>query len=203
MAARYDLYENPDPQKSGEQQPMHARFFPFGKISADELYRLAADGTTFNPHELASAFKLITDTIVRQLERGNIIELGDMGTISMTLECRPVMEKTEIRSASIHVKNLTLRTSKAMKQRIKGIELERNPFAWKSVEMNTQTRDRKLTEFFAQTPIMTRRDYEKLRACKPGKALEEINQLIAEGRIKRQGIRSSSFYLPTEGNFGK
>lgn len=203
MAARYELYENPDPRKSGEKQPMHARFVPLARVSADKLYSLAAEGTTFNRHELASAMKLITDTIIKQLKSGNIIELGELGTVSMTLECRPVMEKTEIRSASVHVKNISLRTSKEMKQRIRSIELERNPYAWQSTKMEAETRDSKLTEFFAQSPFMTRHDYEKLRACKPGKALQEINQLIHEGRIARRGNRSSSLYLPTKGNFEK
>ena len=32
MSAKYDLYETPDVQNTGEQQPLHARIVPSGTI---------------------------------------------------------------------------------------------------------------------------------------------------------------------------
>ena len=201
MAARYDLYENPDPQKSGKKQPLHARFVPCGKLTTAELCRQAALGSTFRPHELESALNLLTDAIVRQLEEGNTAELGDLGTVSLKLECRPVTNKSEIRSPSVHVKNITLRPGIKIKRRISSIELERNPDSWKSAELETDLRDRQLTKYFATHPYMLSSDYCKLRSCKPGMALKELNELIREGKIVRQGARSTSFYMPAEGYF--
>lgn len=203
MAMKYDLYENPDPEKSGEKQPLHAKIIPFGKTSAKELYAKAARGTTFNSSEIAAAMMQITKTIVNELKNGNTVELGEIGTISVTLNCRPVMDKKEIRAASIQVKDLCLRTSKEMKREICSIELERNPYAWKSAGLDIETRDRRLTEYFAVHPFITNPGYQKLRACKQSMALKELNALIAQGRIIRHGTRSASVYLPTEGNFGK
>lgn len=203
MAARYDLYENPDPLKSGKKRPMHARFVPTGKLTTAELCRQAASGSTFNPRELESALKLLTDTIVGQLAEGNTAELGDLGTVSLKLECRPVKNKSEIRSPSVHAKNIMLRPGVKIKKRISTIELERNPDSWRSPGLETEVRDRKLTEFFATHPFMLSRDYRQLRSCKPGMALKELNELVREGRIVRQGARSTSFYVPAEGYFGK
>lgn len=203
MAMKYDLYENPDPDKSGRQQPLHAKIIPTGKTSAKELYTKAAGGTTFNSSEIAAAMTLITKTIVNELKNGHTVELGEIGTLSVTLNSRSVMDKKEIRAASIQVKDLCLRTSKALKQEISKIELERNPYAWKSTGLNTEIRDRELTEYFSTHPFITNPEYQKLRACKPGMALKELNALITEGRITRHGARSSSVYLPAEGNFGK
>ena len=33
MSAKYDLYETPDVQNTGEQQPLHARIVPSGTYS--------------------------------------------------------------------------------------------------------------------------------------------------------------------------
>ena len=32
MSAKYDLYETPDVQNTGEQQPLHARIVPSGNL---------------------------------------------------------------------------------------------------------------------------------------------------------------------------
>lgn len=49
MSAKYDLYETPDVQNTGEQQPLHARIVPSGTYSKKEfLERVSHSSQTFN-----------------------------------------------------------------------------------------------------------------------------------------------------------
>lgn len=203
MAVKYDLYENPDPRKTGKKQPMHARVVPIGKLTADELCERAARGNTFQAGEMKAMLDCLTDTIATELATGRVIELGNLGTLSLTLSCRPVMDKEEIRSASVHVKNMTLRTSKEMKRKLASIHLERNPYGWKSKEMDMDIITQRLTEYFADHPYMRSADYCRLRECKYSKGIEELNKLVSEGKLMRDGKKSTMVYLAVSGWFGK
>lgn len=204
MAAQYDLYENPDPSKSGKPQLLHARFVPSGKVTARRFCELAAEGNTFNPMEMQGMLECIIDTLIEQLKEGKVVELGSLGTVSMTLTCRrPAMKKNEIRSNSVRVKNLSFTLFRRTKQRIKDIRLEHKPQGWQSRKVSAEVMEKRLTDFFASHPVMISRDYCRLRECKPGKGLRELNALIEEGRLIRQGRRAASFYIPAEGNFGR
>lgn len=203
MAVKYDLYENPDPKRSGEKQPLHARFVPTGRLTADELCEYVARGNTFQPGEVKALLTCLTDTIATELAAGKIIELGDIGTLSLTLNCRPIMEKDEIRSASVRIKNMTLRTSKEMKRKLASIHLERNPHGWQSKNVDEDIITQRLTEYFATHPFMRSSDYCRLRECKRGKGLIELNKLVSEGKLIRDGKKSTIVYLAAKGRFGK
>lgn len=203
MAAKYDLYENPDPKKSGNKQALHARLVPTGKTTAKRLCELASRGNTFNPNEMQAMLECLTDAVVRELENGYVVELGEIGTLSLTLDCRPVMEKSEIRSASVNVKNMTLHTSKEMKNRLRNIHLERNSNGWQTKKVDEALLEQRLTEFFATNAVMRSPDYCRLRECKRCKGVEELNGLIAQGRLLRDGKAGSTVYLPVGGNFGR
>lgn len=203
MAAKYDLYKNPSPKGKAEEQLMHARFVPYGKVTADELYKLAANGNTFTPGEIHAMLECVIDTVINQLEFGKVVEFGSLGTISMTLDSRPVMKKSEIRSQSVCVKNLTLKVSKVTKRRIHSIELERNPYGWQSHQMEPEEIERRLTEYFAKNFVMRSPDYCHLRKCKRCMGIKELNAFIAEGRLCRNGRGCTTIYIPTAGNFGR
>lgn len=203
MTAKYNLYENPDPQQTGEPQPLHARLVASGRVESAHLYELAAKGSTYSAGELSGAMELIIETLVAQLKEGKIVELGKLGTVSLTLKCRPVMDKKEIRSSSVEVKDITLRTSKKLKERLKTILLERNPSDVKTMPVDPAQLDKLLTAFFTDNLLLTSKEYRRIRGCKQTKALQELNRLIAEGRLSREGNRGSAVYLPVTGNFGK
>lgn len=203
MTAKYNLYENPDPKKTGKPQPLHARIVPSGKVESAQLYELAARGSTYNASELSAAMELVTETLLTQLKEGKTVELGKLGTVSLTLKCRPVMDKKEIRSSSVEVKDLSLRTSKKIKEKLKTICLERNPPSGGSISVTPAQIDKALTAFFTDNLFITTKEYQHITGCKHTKALKELNGLIAEGRIHREGTRSCSIYLPVAGNFGK
>lgn len=195
MAAHYELRRNPDPEQTGEKQPLHPRFVPRCTVTVDELCERASEETTFGAHELKGALELFAKYAVQYLSEGCNVELGKFGTLSLSLKGRPVMEANEIRSYSIKATDLTLRTSKEMKNRISRIQLERNPWAWSSAPLDTQKRDAALEEYFKGHAFITRQEYQQLRGCKRAMAVRELNALIAEGRLERYGKPNLGIYM--------
>lgn len=194
MAAYYELRRTPDPKQTGEEQPLYPKFVPLGTISMTELCQRAAEESTFGEYELKGALDLLTKYTLKYLSEGKNVELGEFGTLSISLKGRPVMNAEEIRSTSIKVSDLVLRTSKEMKSHLSRIVLERNPWAWSSAPLDIEKRNRLLEEHFKKKLFITRSEYQELRGCKRMTAIRELNQLIDEGRIERYGRCNQGLY---------
>lgn len=194
MAAHYELRRTPDPKQTGEEQPLYPKFVPARTVSTKELCQRASEESTFGAYELKGALDLLTKYAVQYLSEGYNVELGEVGTLSLSLKGRPVMDAKEIRSTSIKASDLVLRTSKEMKSRLSRIVLERNPWAWSSLPLDVEKRDRLLEEHFENNPFITRNEYQQMRGCKPMTAIRELNELIDEGRIERYGRRNQGLY---------
>ena len=55
--------------------------------------------------------------------KGYIVELEGIGFFSISLSSRPVMDKSEIRSKSIHFRNVNFRYEKYLKKKLKTMRL--------------------------------------------------------------------------------
>ena len=193
--AYYNLYETPDPTGKGERKPLHARAVIRGKITAKELCHEIANGTTLSTGEVAAVFSELEHKLLHLLDRGHSVELGNIGTVSLVLKARPVMEKSEIRAQSVKVSDITLRTSKAFRRELAGIRLERFPTQGEQLPIDDAERDRLLSEFFANEKILTRRIYQHLRRCSKRTALKELRELVDAGRLIQIGQRVSTAYM--------
>lgn len=96
------------------------------------------------------------------LARGYIVELGELGHLSVSLKCtQKVMTKKEIRSESICFDNVHLRTSKNFKLKVRReMRLERVPKSRRTVsktEIPIEQRLQMLQEFLKKNGGITRK----------------------------------------------
>ena len=68
------------------------------------------------------------DMMVDFLMFGYNVELEGIGTFSVSLKSRPVMEKNEIRAESIHFKDVKFRSSKELRDRLKTMPVFRDEY---------------------------------------------------------------------------
>lgn len=88
MSAKYDLYETPDVQNTGEQQPLHARIVPSGTYSKKEfLERVSHSSQTFNYNVIDAVVGIVIDELAEALSEGYVVELGELGHFSISLKC--------------------------------------------------------------------------------------------------------------------
>ena len=191
MSAYYDLYETPDVQNTGEKQPLHARIVPSGTYSQKEFIERVSRYQHF-PQNMVELGSL--------LARGYIVELGELGHLSVSLKCtQKVMTKKEIRSESICFDNVHLRTSKNFKLKVRReMRLERVPKSGRTVsktEIPIEQRLQMLQEFLKKNGGITRIEYSRLTGVARLKAVDDLNTFIQEGKLRKRGAGRNVFYV--------
>ena len=192
MSAKYDLYETPDVQNTGEQQPLHARIVPSGTYSKKEfLERVSHSSQTFNYNVIDAVVGIVIDELAEALSEGYVVELGELG--------HKVMTKREIRAESICFDNVHLRTSKGFKRKIKReIELERvdkSKHSSQKVEFSMEQRQQLLQEFLKKNGGITRLEYSSLTGLSRLKAIDDLNIFIEKGILRKRGAGRTVFYV--------
>ena len=119
MGAKYALYENPNPKGDGKKQPLHARIVPRGTIHTLEIAEEIADSCGYSTATTKGMLDALAKVISKNLRYGYTVELDDLGSFSISLKSRPVMDKKEIRSWSVNFGNVHFKGSKKLKNRLK------------------------------------------------------------------------------------
>ena len=189
MSAYYDLYETPDVQNTGEKQPLHARIVPSGTYSQKEFIERVSRYQHFPQNMVDGVLGAVIDELGSLLARGYIVELGELGHLSVSLKCtQKVMTKKEIRSESICFDNVHLRTSKNFKLKVRReMRLERVPKSGRTVSKT-------------EIPIeknggITRIEYSRLTGVARLKAVDDLNTFIQEGKLRKRGAGRNVFYV--------
>lgn len=118
MSAQYDLYETPDIKQTGEKQPLHPRIVPKGTIGQDEFLDRVHKFTGISRSLLAGAMQSFQNELKDLLANGWIVELGEIGYFSVSLQGPPVMHKKDVRAQSIKLKNINYLPTKQFKREV-------------------------------------------------------------------------------------
>jgi len=201
MSAYYDLFEKPDIRQTGEQQPLYARFMPKGTIERKEFLDRVHLFTGISRSLLEGAMAAFMDELRDCLADGWTVELGELGYFTPSLNCRrEVMEKKELRAASVTLRGLNFRLSKVFyKELNKKMQLERHPqSASKSSEplLSVEQRFRLLEEYLQQQqPCINRAQYARLTGRSVKQAVTDLNLFIEDGLLVRYGAGRNVVYM--------
>ncbi|MFA6768382.1 MAG: HU family DNA-binding protein [Parabacteroides sp.] len=191
MSAEYKLVRRPNMGKRDEKQPLFPRFAPIETMRTEYLIN-RAQMTTFSSAEVKGMLEILQDAIVKALESGNNIEIEGIGTFSLTLKERPVMDKKEIRSESITFKDVTFRSSSALRKRLQSLQLTRvdciENAGFREEECETRT-----MKYLETHDYITGRDYSILCKCGSTKASIDLRKMKDAGKLTR--TRLGSLYL--------
>lgn len=197
MSVYYDLYASGNPQKKDEQQPLHARVIPSGTLDAKKFIELVSKSNGFSQATIEGCLQAVTDELQHWLKQGWIVEVGELGHFYLSLKCeRPVMEKKEIRSPSIHLNKVNLRINKKFREKLEPLPLERmeSPYRTDGIQNEDQCRT-VLLQHLNEQGCITRADFMKLTGISRYKAVELLNQYIEEGIIRKYGGGKTVVYL--------
>ena len=199
MSANYKLVRTPSPKKSGEERPLHVCYVPNKTVSLKDMEKMLLSTSSFSMADVKGVLHLLQTAIVDNLMMGNDVCLDGIGTFTMSLQCRPVMDKKEIRSESIHFKNVKFRSAKELRKRLWGTPLFRAPEEEKEEFSTEDCRKRLLWYFDNKQPFITGRAYQALNHCGKTKAAAQLKQFSKEGTLTRQGYGPTTFYTKGEG----
>lgn len=194
MKAKYQLVRTPDFNNSPETQPLHPRLVSHKTVSITELMRHAKNYSSLSTADMKAALQLIAELLEDNLRHGFQVELDGIGYFSVSLKSRPVMEKEEIRSPSIHFKQVNFRLNKEMKIRLRGMELERDPEQRKE-PFSPQEREQRLWNYLNRHPSISTSIYMALNRCTRYLALKDLNHWLEEEKLTEAGHRNTRIYL--------
>lgn len=197
MSLLYDLYETPDIQQTGEQQPLHPRVVIRGTIGQDEFLDRVHKFTGLSRSLLTGAMQSFQDELRDLLADGWIVEMGDIGYFSVSLQGPPVMKKKDVHAQSIKLKNINYRPSSQFKKEVRRkIKPERGE-SFTRPQKGERDMDKCLeiiNDHLAKYPCLTRADYCRLTGCDKQRALKELNGFIDNGMLMRYGAGKQVVY---------
>lgn len=201
MSVNYDLYETPNPDKDGEELPLHARVVLKGSYTASEFIDQVAAFQHIPHAQLVGAVEAISSELRRLLLKGFSVELGDIGYFTLSLSVdKKTADPKEIRSPSVSLKDVNLRINRQFKKDIESrLELERchSPFRVKNPLEESKCLQ-KLNKFLETHPCINRRDYAMLVGKTKKQALQDIDAFIEQGILIKYGTGPSVVYMKVE-----
>ena len=180
MSVNYDLYETPNPNKDGEELPLHARVVLKGSYTAEEI---ADQVVAFQrmPHaQVVGIIEAISKELRHLLLKGFSVELGDIGYFTLSLSVdKEVTKPKDLRSPSVSLKDINLRINRQFKKDIES-------------ELVLQ---RYHSPFRVKNPCINRQDYMRLTGKTKKQALQDINAFIEQGVLQKYGLGCSVVYI--------
>lgn len=197
MSAQYDLYETPDIKQTGEKQPLHPRIVPKGTIGQDEFLDCVHKFTGISRSLLAGAMQSFQNELKDLLANGWIVELGEIGYFSVSLQGPPVMHKKDVRAQSIKLKNINYLPTKQFKREVGyDMKLERTESLTRPKGNGRSEAEclALITAHLEKYPCMTRTDYCYMTGHDKKRALKELNAFIKKGILMRYGAGKQVVY---------
>ena len=197
MSAQYDLYETPDIKQTGEKQPLHPRIVPKGTIGQDEFLDRVHKFTGISRSLLAGAMQSFQNELKDLLANGWIVELGEIGYFSVSLQGPPVMHKKDVRAQSIKLKNINYRPTKQFKREVGyDMRLERTESLTRPKGNGRSEAEclALITAHLEKYPCMTRTDYCHMTGHDKKRALKELNTFIEKEILMRYGAGKQVVY---------
>ena len=197
MSAQYDLYETPDIKQTGEKQPLHPRIVPKGTIGQDEFLDRVHKFTGISRSLLVGAMQSFQNELKDLLANGWIVELGEIGYFSVSLQGPPVMHKKDVRAQSIKLKNINYLPTNQFKREVGyDMRLERTESLTRPKGNGRSEAEclALITAHLEKYPCMTRTDYCYMTGHDKKRALKELNAFIEKGILMRYGAGKQVIY---------
>ena len=197
MSIHYDLYETPDIQQTGEQQPLHPRVVFKGTIDQEEFLDRVHKFTGISRSMLSGAMQSFQNELRDLLANGWIVEFGDIGYFSVSLQGPSVMKNEEVHAQSIKLKNINFRPGTQFKKEVGWQMRPERGESFTRPRGKGRSEEECLTivnEHLKKHPCMTRADYCRLTGHDKQRALNELNAFIEQGILIRYGAGKQVVY---------
>ena len=198
MSIQYDLYDTPDVRNTGEEQPTHPRVVLKGTVDQNEFLDRVHKFTGISRSLLSGAMESFQNELKDLLANGWMVEMGDIGYFSVSLQRSTEADKKEVHAQSIKLKNVNFRASIKFKKEVdQEMRLERGKSFTRP--RGSRKRDEEkclaaINKHLEQYPCLTRADYCQLTGCDKLLAVKELNSFIERGVLMRYGAGKQIVY---------
>ncbi|MBR5846365.1 MAG: HU family DNA-binding protein [Bacteroidaceae bacterium] len=171
-------------------------------VTADELAKEIAASCTIKEADVAGVLTALSQRVQSTLLDGNRVELGAIGTLSVTLTCGNKHRADKVKARDISVRRIAFTPSKELSNAMRSAKMV-SAGSTRTQHLTDEDITARLTTHFATNDILYRSEVESLCNCSRYRAMQIIDTLIEAGKLRAIGRRNSRHYAPAEGHFGK
>ena len=171
-------------------------------VTAAELAKEIAASCTIKEADVAGVLTALSQRVQSTLLDGNRVELGEIGTLSVTLTCGNKHRADKVNARDVSVRRIAFAPSKELSKAMRSAKIvSAGPSRTKHLTDEEITT--RLTSHFATNDVLYRSEVESLCECSRYRAMQIIDAFIEAGKLRAIGRRNSRHYTATNGNFGK
>ena len=171
-------------------------------VTTKELAKEIAASCTIKEADVAGVLTALSQRVQRTLLNGDRVELGDIGTLSVTLTCGNKHRADNVTARDIKVRRIAFAPSKELTQAMCGAEMKSaGPTYIKQLTMEEV--EERLTAHFTTHEALYRSEVESICECTRYRATQFIEALIKAGKLQVAGRKNGRHYVPVAGCFGK
>lgn len=201
MALKYEFYHNPDCATTKDRK-YHARVVPSGRISNDHLAKEIQKESSLTVADVKAVLIALADKMAEHLGQGRKVYLEGIGYFQVNLHCKEEVRTIHgARSKNVEFKSVSFRADTDLKKSLRKEKIQRSKIMPHSMPMTEKEIDAKLTEHFAENPILTRRDFEFLCLQVRSTACRRLRNLVEAGKLKNISTPRNPVYVPANGHY--
>ena len=188
---------------SSEENPAVAVTVVGGRtVTSDELAKEIAASCTIKEADVAGVLKALSQRVRDTLLDGNRVELGEIGTFSVTLTCGNKHRADKVTSRDIKVRRIAFAPSKELTHAMRGATM-RSAGPVRTKQLTLEEAEERLATHFAAHTELYRSEVESICECTRYRATQFIEAFIKAGKLQVAGRKNGRHYVPVAGCFGK
>lgn len=194
MSAHYKIQESPQPAPNDQLRPVHARFIPSDTVRIDQLCKEISAISTFSPGDVKGLLQALSDRIVFHLEYGKDLDIEGLGHFTASLQCDQPLNGGRHTAVHVHFKTVKFRCCKRIKDKLQTMDFEPVPKADRYSGLSAEKRKRNILNYLSQKEVIQSSGCMGLNNCSRYMALQDLEALMKEGKIRRIGHKKSAMY---------
>jgi predicted histone-like DNA-binding protein len=119
MSVKFKSVQRINPQDVTAQKKFYARAIADGVTDLDELSKLVASQCTVNKADCYAVLLALEANIVRELENGRIVRLGELGSYQLGISAQGMLTDDEVNANTIKKARINFRPGDGLKAMLK------------------------------------------------------------------------------------
>lgn len=203
MSLKFEFYKTPVPGDQKKKVRYHARPVTRRTASTEEIVRSIQSNCTLTEADLKAALSALSQEIADRLASGERVHLEGLGYFQITLSCPETHNPDATHAQRVTFKSVKFRADQALRNRLSNLKTERARECNHSSTLSEQDIDDRLTEFFSDHDLLTRRVFQEMCHFTTITANRHLKRLLTAGRLQNINTRYQPIYTPAPGNYRK
>lgn len=195
MAILFDFYESPPQDGEDGKIRIYPRPVFSQTVGTQELADIIHSRSSLTKGDIYSTLIGLGQVLSERLRAGQRVYMDGIGYFSVSLRCKEIRTKKDMRASNVGVKAVEFRADKHLRSDLLSAKVKRTTQIGHSAKLSDEEVNRRVDKYFKENPVMTRKVFQSVCQMKEGKALRHIKRLLEEGKIRNMGTQRQPIYM--------